>query len=346
MVPTKMKAFVVPQAGHAYNLFKAVDDYPVPKLGDNDVLVEIRACGVAPVDWKQANFGFWVEKWPVIFGRDGSGVVVAVGKNVTRAAVGDEVLANAGVMYCVDGTFAQYLATHEELVALKPRKMSFEVGAGLPVAVLTAGMLVFTGKEAADAFTTKKSKAKNEFYLVWGAATSVGMMTVQFAAWAGYTVVAVCSKKNFKLMKTLGASYTFDYSASDVDSQIADVVKDNLRHAADCVSAESAQKVVNLMSYKDSIVSVIAGDPKEIPKNVTLNSVLIGAKTPEQRENLGKILRTASALLESGDMQPLPVEAFEGFEGITESLKRLTEGKASANKYVATISRSVTKWLV
>ncbi|MGQ0452911.1 NADP-dependent oxidoreductase, partial [Bacillus sp. SS-TM] len=98
-----------------------------PLLGDNDVLIEVYAAGVNPVDWKIRE-GLLQDvisyDFPLVLGWDVAGVVAAIGKNVTVCKVGDEVYSRPDIER--NGTYAEYVAVDEKYVAEKPRNLSFE----------------------------------------------------------------------------------------------------------------------------------------------------------------------------------------------------------------------------
>lgn len=118
-----------------------VADAPDPKVGPGTVLIEVRAAGVNPVDWKVlAGYldGMLDATFPVIPGWDVAGVVAAVGPDTPEFAVGDEVFAYARKDVVHGGTFAEKVAVPATSVAAKPSALTWEQAAGLPLAGLTA----------------------------------------------------------------------------------------------------------------------------------------------------------------------------------------------------------------
>lgn len=113
-----------------------------------------------------------------------------------------------------------------------PDSMSYEEGATLPLASITASLIIFQQ----FGFPLPGTGKKNVPFLVWGAASSVGMYAVQFASLAGATVIATASKDNHDLLKSLGAKYTFDYKDSDVIDQIKKAAGGEVEYGMDCVS--------------------------------------------------------------------------------------------------------------
>src|SRR5690625_1788032 len=127
-----MKAIVIEQYGGAEELIEK--ELPKPVIKDNQVLIEMHATSINPIDWKVRE-GYMKEgmtfDFPLILGWDAAGVVSEVGENVTKFKVGDEVFARPAME---NGTYSEYVAVEEDLVALKPQHVSFEEAASVPLA--------------------------------------------------------------------------------------------------------------------------------------------------------------------------------------------------------------------
>src|SRR5690625_6204078 len=127
-----MKAIVIEQYGKAEQLVEK--ELSKPNIEDNQVLIDMRATSINPIDWK-IRAGYMKDgmdfDFPLILGWDAAGVVSEIGKNVTDFKVGDEVFARPAM---ANGTYAEYVAVDEELVALKPKSISFEEAAAVPLA--------------------------------------------------------------------------------------------------------------------------------------------------------------------------------------------------------------------
>jgi NADPH:quinone reductase-like Zn-dependent oxidoreductase len=180
---------------------------PRPKIGDHDVLVEVRAAGLdrgtehlmtgKPYAARLA-IGLTRPKNPVP-GRDAAGTVVDVGTAVTRFAAGDEVYGIA------PGSFAEYAVAHESRLALKPSNLSFTQAAVVPVSAATAlRALVDVGRVQ-----------PGQSVLVVGASGGVGSYAVQLAKAFGAEVTGVCSTAKADLVTSLGADHVIDYTRDD-----------------------------------------------------------------------------------------------------------------------------------
>ncbi|WP_152363302.1 NADP-dependent oxidoreductase [Microlunatus speluncae] len=168
-----------------------------PKLAPGSVLIEVRAAGVNPVDWKVMAGGLdpLIETvFPVIPGWDVAGTVVEVGLDTPEFAVGDEVLAYARKETLHAGTFAELVAVPADYVARKPAGLSWEEAAGLPLAGGTALRTL-----------DRVGLSEGETVLIHGAAGGVGSLAVQIAVARGARVIGTASQRNHDFLAGLGA---------------------------------------------------------------------------------------------------------------------------------------------
>jgi len=131
-----MRAMVIDQYGKAPMRLAEV---PTPEINEYEVLAEIHAASINPIDFKirDGKVKLLIQyKMPLILGNDFSGVVVKVGEKVTRFKVGDEIYARPRKSKI--GTFAEYISIHEDDIALKPKNLSFEEAASIPLVGLTS----------------------------------------------------------------------------------------------------------------------------------------------------------------------------------------------------------------
>lgn len=188
-----------------------INEIEKPLPNENEVLIEIKASTVSAADsavrsgeqfLARLSNGLFKPKIKVL-GAEFAGVVSEIGKNVRKFKIGDEVYAASGIKA---GAHAEYICLPETgAIAIKPVNVSFSEAAGLAESVLTA--LPFLR----DIGAIKKGHK----VLINGAAGGVGVTAVQFAKYFGAEVTAVCSGKNFDLVKALGADFVIDYAQSD-----------------------------------------------------------------------------------------------------------------------------------
>jgi NADPH:quinone reductase-like Zn-dependent oxidoreductase len=217
-----MKAVVQDAYGSADVLqLREVDK---PTMGDNEVLLRVRAAGVNLGDWAIMNglpyiarpiYGLGKPKNPVR-GTDVAGVVEAVGASVTRFQPGDEVFGWSGHL---GGAFAEYATVSEDALVFKPAKLTFEQAAAVPMAGTVALLAIRDGKVEAG-----------QKVLVNGASGGIGTFAVQIAKSLGADVTGVTSTKNADLVRSIGADHVIDYTKVDFTrtGQRYDFILDNV----------------------------------------------------------------------------------------------------------------------
>ncbi len=185
-------------------------ELPVPEINEDEVLVKVFAASVNPVDWKtrRGNLKFLTgKKFPFIPGVEVAGVVERIGSNVKIFRPGQRVY--AGLSY-MGGGYAEYIKTHWEKVFLIPDNTGFPEACTYGVAGVTA----YQG------FVHHGNIQEGMHILVNGASGGVGTYAVQIAKILGAKVTAVCSGKNFELVKSLGADELIDYTQKDATKNL------------------------------------------------------------------------------------------------------------------------------
>lgn len=183
-------------------------NFPDPSAGGGQLLVEVKAVSINPVDYKVklgvARF-LSGAKFPRIFGSDFAGVVRETGEGVSNFKPGDRVYGASPVIWGKAGALAQLLAVDSKYARTIPEGMSFEEAASLPIAALTAlNGLRRTG-------VTKGSQV-----LINGATGGVGHFAIQIAKAKGAIVTATCSQSNAELARKLGADFTMGYTREEM----------------------------------------------------------------------------------------------------------------------------------
>ena len=185
-------------------------DVDMPVAADDGVLVRVRTASANPLDWHflrgepyvmRAQFGLRLPKRTNV-GNDVAGVVEAVGKAVSRFKPGDEVFGD------VNGSFAEYVAAPEELLASKPANLTFEQAAAVPLAAVTA----------LQGLRDKGGIRAGQRVLIIGASGGVGTFAVQIAKTFDAHVTGVCSTRNVDMVRSIGADRVVDYTREDYAS--------------------------------------------------------------------------------------------------------------------------------
>jgi NADPH:quinone reductase-like Zn-dependent oxidoreductase len=203
----KMRAIVQDHYGEIAEVLR-LEEIDRPQIGDDDVLVRVRAASVHIGDWhvmsglpyllRVVGFGFRAPKVRVR-GMDVAGTVEAVGHNVTRFQAGDEVFGTS------NGSFAEYASASEDTLALKPANLTFRQAAAVPTSAVAALQAL---RDAGGI------KADQQVMLV-GASGGVGLFAVQIAKSFGAEVTGVCSTTKVDLVRSLGADHVIDHTQED-----------------------------------------------------------------------------------------------------------------------------------
>ncbi|UVK57133.1 NADP-dependent oxidoreductase [Mesorhizobium sp. AR02] len=330
-----MKAFVVDKYQKKGAMRLA--EMPEPELRDTDVLVEIHAAGVNLLDSKLRDGEFkpiLPYRPPFILGHDVAGIVVRAGSKVRKFKPGDEVYARSRDGRI--GTFAESIAIDEADVALKPKNLSMEEAASIPLVGLTAWQVLV---ETAGLKTGQK-------VFIQAGSGGVGTFAIQLAKHLGATVATTASAANADLVKGLGADIVIDYKKDDFEKilQGYDVVLNSQ-------DAKTLEKSLHVLKPGGKLISISGPPDPAFASKQGLNMVLklvlrllsrgIRGKARRagvgysflfmwaQGDQLGKI----TSLIESGFIRPV-IDRIFPFEKTNEALAYVEAGRAKGKVVV------------
>jgi len=207
-----MKAAYIKQYGNVENLIVGELDKPI--ISASQVLINVKAAGVNPVDFHIRNGMLQdsdTHQLPLVLGWDAAGIVSEVGQHVTDLIIGDEVYVYAPLTE--QGAQAEYLAVDAEFVAHKPASLSFIESAAVPLAALTAY----------QALTTHGELKEGQKVLIHNASGGVGNFAVQIAKHLGAHVIATGSQAKKSFIMGLGADEFIDYKQDDFEQHVSDL---------------------------------------------------------------------------------------------------------------------------
>ncbi len=206
-----MKAFIIDR-------YKSKDggrlaEVPEPELLEDDVMVQVHAAGINLLDSKIRGGEFKLilpYRLPLILGHDVAGVVVRVGSRVRRFQPGDEVYARPDKDRI--GTLAEFISMNEDDVAIRPKELSMEEAASIPLVSLTAW----------QALIERANLKRGQKVLIHAGSGGVGTFAIQLAKHVGAIVATTTSAANLDLVKDLGADIVIDYRKDDFETTLHD----------------------------------------------------------------------------------------------------------------------------
>jgi NADPH:quinone reductase-like Zn-dependent oxidoreductase len=339
----------------------------LPKYRPNEALVKNLAVAINPTDWKHIDYKLGREG--NVVGSDLAGEVVAVGDDVTDLKVGDQVFAfvpGASYYRPDNGAFAEYSAVDPRRTFKVPAKLphddrqltpvgpvdSLEAATSFPCTLLT----VATGFEYYAKIPLKHNpQYANQYFLVWGGASSLGQNAIQLAKLVGFKVIATASPHNWSNLTEIGVEKCFDYHDKDVLDQIKEYAGDDITLAFDTiVGATTSIDTYELMSKTKPSQMLIAipfdestfrekNDYVEIKFPITYLAIeevrVLGGElrdpglleaTPATVRRVNKILAENSNAIRHMPIRVLP----NGFDSLEEALDLSRTGKVSGEKIV------------
>jgi NADPH:quinone reductase-like Zn-dependent oxidoreductase len=324
-----MKAFIINRYTKKEGLQLA--EVPAPVLRENEVLVQVHAAGVNLLDAKIRNGEFKLilpYKTPFVLGHDVAGVVVKTGARVRKFKTGDEVYARPADHRI--GTFAEFISIHENDVAIKPKKLTMEEAASIPLVGLTAWQALIE--------MAKLKKGQKVF--IQAGSGGVGTFAIQLAKHVGATVATTTSASNIDLVKSLGADIVIDYKKDDFEKHLKEY--DVVLNSQD---GKTLEKSMRVLKPGGKLIS-ISGPPdpdfaKEIgvPWFVKLIIRFLSAGVRKKAKRLdidfsflfmrasGSQLREITSLIDSGIIRPVIDKVFR-FEATNEAMAYVESGRA------------------
>lgn len=330
-----MKAFVIERYGKQEPLQLA--EVPEPKLGEQDVLVQIHTASINPLDLKIRSGALkriLPLRLPLVLGNDLAGVVTRVGAKVQRFKPGDEVYARTDTRRI--GTFAECIAVAESNLALKPLSLSMEEAASIPLVGLTAW----------QALVEKGCLRKGQKVFIHAGSGGVGTLAIQLAKQLGASVATTTSSANVALVKSLGADIVIDYKKDDFAKTLRDY--DLVLHS---LGAEELEKSLSVLRPGGQLITLSgppdpefardAGMPKLLQLIVGLLSRRIRKKARQRQVNYtflfmrgsGEQLARLGELIDSGVIRPVIDKVFP-FEATDQALAYVDSGRAKGKVVV------------
>jgi NADPH:quinone reductase-like Zn-dependent oxidoreductase len=331
-----MKAFILDRYGSADRV--RAGDMPDPQPREDDVLVQVHATGVNLLDSKIRNGEFKLilrYGLPLILGHDVAGVVVRVGSRVRRFKPGDEVYARPADGRI--GAFAEFISINEEDVAVKPKALTMEEAASIPLVGLTAW----------QALIERANLRKGQRVLIHAGSGGVGTFAIQLAKHVGATVATTTSTANVDLVRSLGADIVIDYKNEDFSHVLHDY--DVVLNSLDKVTLEKSLRVlkpggqlISISGPPDAAFARSLGAPWVLRMIMGALSYGITAKAKRRqahysflfmRANGGQLTRITS-LIDDEIIRPVVDRVFP-FASTKEAMAYVEAGRAKGKVVVS-----------
>ncbi|MEK3883036.1 zinc-binding dehydrogenase [Paenibacillus sp. PL2-23] len=315
-----MKALLLKDKGLWKDM--TIGETPTPEPQAGELLMEVHAVSLNPVDYKTATNGHPHWSYPHILGLDFAGIVAAVGTGVTDWKPGDRAAVHGDLTK--KGGYAEYAIAQASAAFRIPETVSFVEAASVPTAGLTAYQALFR----------KLPINRIESIFIHGGAGGVGGFAVQLAKWAGIkTIISSSSPENFPYVASLGAHHVVDYRDASMIAQCMNMTHHiGVDAVIDAVSRQSATDALQLLAFMGHLV-FIAGPPdtsglKPFTKVPSIHEIALGAAYSNGSE---RDLRDLSAmgehllsLIAESKISPLYYETI-ALDEVPKSLQRLSE---------------------
>ncbi len=335
-----MRAFILDRYGTADRV--RAGDMPDPAPREDEVLVQVHAAGVNLLDSKIRNGEFkriLPYRLPLILGHDVAGVVIRVGSRVRRFKPGDEVYARPADGRI--GAFAEFMAIKEEEVAIKPKALSMEEAASIPLVGLTAWQVLIE----------RANLKRGQKVLIHAGSGGVGTFAIQLAKHVGATVATTTSTANVDLVRQLGADIVIDYKKEDFAELLRDY--DVVLNSLDKVTLEKSLRV---LTPGGQLISISGPPDPAFARSLGASRVLrtimgalsYGIRAKAKRRNVhysflfmranGDQLTRITSLIDEGIIRPVVDRVFP-FASTKEAMAYVEAGRAKG-KVVVSLRRA------
>jgi len=326
-----MKALVLESFNTSYQL-KNIEK---PAAGKGQVLVNIKASGVNPLDLKikAGQAAHAQAKLPAILGVDMAGVVEAVGDGVTSFKPGDEVYGMTGGIADVQGSLAEYAAVEADLLAIKPKNLTMQEAAALPLIFITAW----------EGLVDRANVHEGQTVLIHGGAGGVGHIAVQIAKARDASVYTTVDPSKNELIRNYGAT-PVDYTKLAVEDYVKeytgnegfDIILDTVGGATLDASFKAAKQyvghVLSILGWGTHSLAPLSFHGATYSGVFTLYPLISG----KGRKHHGEILSEATKLVEAGKIKPITDPHHYTLETIEEAYAAM-EKRTATGKVVITI---------
>ncbi|MDP9739106.1 UNVERIFIED_ORG: NADPH2:quinone reductase [Bacillus sp. B2I3] len=321
-----MKAQIIQSFGDP-SVFQ-LEEVSKPELKPGHVLIQVKASSVNPIDTKvrAGAVPAVAPEFPAVLHGDVAGLVSAVGEEVTEFKVGDEVFGCAGGFKGTGGALAEFMLADADLLAHKPKNLTMEEAAALPLVAITAWEALFN----------RAHLVPGQDILIHAATGGVGHIAIQLAKWQGATVYTTASsQEKLEIGTRLGADVTINYREESVhdyvqkytDGKGFDVVFDT-------VGGENLDRSFEAAAVHGTVAAIAARSTHDLSpvhsKGLSLHVtfMLLKILNKDMHKQYGEILKKVAKVVEEGKLRPLVDPNMFTFDEVSKAHEYMESGKA------------------
>ncbi|MEE3954442.1 zinc-dependent alcohol dehydrogenase family protein [Peribacillus frigoritolerans] len=321
-----MKAQIIQSFGDP-SVFQ-LEEVSKPELKPGHILIQVKASSVNPIDTKvrAGAVPAVAPEFPAVLHGDVAGLVSAVGEGVTEFKVGDEVFGCAGGFKGTGGALAEFMLADADLLAHKPKNLTMEEAAALPLVAITAWEALFN----------RAHLVPGQDILIHAATGGVGHIAIQLAKWKGATVYTTASsQEKLEIGTRLGADVTINYREESVhdyvqkytDGKGFDVVFDT-------VGGENLDRSFEAAALHGTVAAIAARSTHDLSpvhsKGLSLHVtfMLLKILNKDMHKQYGEILKKVANVVEEGKLRPLVDPNMFTFDEVSKAHEYLESGKA------------------
>ena len=312
-------------------------DLPIPDISADQVLVEMHYASLNPIDFKIKHGDLKMVlpmKFPLILGNDGSGIVSKIGNNVKHFKVGDEVYLrpdkNSGI-----GTLAEFIAVGEDELALKPKNLSLEEAASIPLVGLTVWQIY-----------ERAGLKKGQKVFIQAGSGGVGTFAIQLAKYLGAEVATTASPKSFEMLQHLGADILIDYKTQNFEDLLKDYdlvlnTQDEETLLKSMKILKPGGKIISISVVPDEQFAIDSGVNWLVKFVIKMRSAKVIKEASKRQVDYSFLLMHSSrkqleeitTIIEEGKIKPVIDKVFP-FNETNEAMNYLESGRAKGKVLV------------
>lgn len=324
---TRVKSQIIQSFGDA-SVFK-LKEISKPELKPGHVLIQVKATSVNPIDIKvrAGAVPAVAPEFPAVLHGDVAGVVVSVGEGVTEFKIGDEVFGCAGGFRgTTGGALAKFMLADVDLLAHKPKNLTMEEAAALPLVTITAWEALFN----------RARLIPGQDLLIHGATGGVGHIAIQLAKWGGATVYTTASsQEKLEIGKRLGADVMINYREETVHNYVQKYTNGKgFDVVFDTVGGENLDRSFEAAAVHGTVTAIATRSTHDLTpvhsKGLSLHVtfMLLKILNKDMRKQYGEILKKVARVVEEEKLRPLLDSNIFTFDEVSEAHEYMESGKA------------------